>query len=1178
MIDGWIILTAALAYVGFLFAVAYAGDRRQRLRRSEFGRPVIYALSLAVYCTSWTFFGSVGLAAKSGFDFLPVYLGAIIMIAAGMPILMRIVRLAKSQNITSIADFIAARYGKSQALASIVTIIAVAGTIPYIALQLKAISASVTTILGADQIAAVAGGAAPPLGDLAFAVAMSLAAFAVLFGTRHIDATEHQDGLMLAIATESIVKVMAFLSVGVFVTFWMFDGLGDLMARAGANDEIRSLFTRGFSGGTWLTITFLSMVCIILLPRQFHVAVVENNSSRELRLARWLFPLYLVAINLFVVPIAIAGLLTFPRGSIDADMFVLALPLSSGAGVMTMVAFVGGLSAATAMVIVASIALAIMVCNDIVVPLILRRSSAGAAGPDAIEDMGPVLLNIRRFAIFAILLLAYWFHRTIAQPHALAAIGLVSFAAIAQFAPAFFVGLVWRGATARGAIAGILAGFAVWTYTLVLPWFMQAGWISQDIQASGPFGIGLLRPQMLFNLEFEPLTHGVIWSLFLNVAAFVSVSLTRMPRPIERLQASIFVQSEFPPAPAPAIRLWRSSITVGDLERLAARYVGAERAKRSFAEYAKNRDISLAPHAEAEPQLLRFTEHLLASAIGAASSRLVLSLLLRRENVGHRSAMRLLDDASEALQHNRDLLQSALDQVGQGIGVFDKEMQLICWNRQFRDLLGLPPELGRVGVPIQRIARQIAERGDLGEGDVNDLVSNWVAKLVVGMDTFHERLAAGKRVLEIKSSPVPQGGFVATFSDITERVEAADALRRANETLERRVRERTHELTKVNHALTEAKAKADKANQDKTRFLAAASHDILQPLNAARLYTTSLVESVGEQRAQKLAGSIDMSLEAVEEILAALLDISRLDAGAMPPEIGTVSLAELFDRLRLEFEPIAEKRGLRFRVIASSQWVRSDRRLLRRMLQNLVSNAIKYTKQGRVTLGCRRHGAHLSIGVWDSGIGIAQAEQTLVFEEFRRLDDKRSGTRGLGLGLSIVQRIARVLDHDIRLVSEPGRGSMFAIEVPRTEAPPDRPVNELRAPPGQRIVGMLALCIDNEPQIIASMKTLLENWGCDVVTALGVEEALGALENSERCPDILLADYHLDVGTGLEAIDALRNSMAADVPAVIITADHSPDVQREIRRRGFMLLRKPLKPAALRAIMAQCRQNRAAAE
>ncbi|MCK5090625.1 MAG: hybrid sensor histidine kinase/response regulator, partial [Hyphomicrobiaceae bacterium] len=436
-----IIITAALAYLGFLFAVAYYGDRQARPELSRKGRPAIYALSLAAYCTSWTFFGSVGLSATTGFNFIPVYLGPIIMFAVGWPLVIRIIRLSKTQNITSIADFIAARYGKNPTLAAIVTVIAVAGTLPYIALQLKAVSESVTTLIQPVDTGGDISLLASPFGDIAFIVAVVMAVFAILFGTRHIDATEHQEGLMLAIATESVVKILAFLLVGAYITFEMFGGLGPLLERAAQSPEIQELFTRGFNGGAWITVTLLSLVCIILLPRQFHVAVVENNSENEVRRAAWLFPLYLIAINLFVVPIAIAGLLTFPNGEVSADMFVLALPLSSGAQFVTLAAFIGGLSAATAMVIVATVALSIMISNDLVVPLLLRRRLLDVTER---EDLSNLLLNIRRSAIFAILILGYVFYRMIGDTVALASIGLLSFSAIAQFAPAFFGGLVWR--------------------------------------------------------------------------------------------------------------------------------------------------------------------------------------------------------------------------------------------------------------------------------------------------------------------------------------------------------------------------------------------------------------------------------------------------------------------------------------------------------------------------------------------------------------------------------------------------------------------------------------------------------------------------------------------------------------------------------------------------------------
>ncbi len=1175
MIDGWIIITAALAYLGFLFMVAYFGDRHARTRKSIGGRPYIYAFSLAVYCTSWTFFGSVGLSATTGFNFIPVYLGPIIMFSVGWPLILRIIRLSKTQNITSIADFIAARYGKNPTLAALVTVIAVLGTLPYIALQLKAVAESVTTLIGPVGVVPNLPAFAAPLGDIAFIVAVLMAAFAILFGTRHIDATEHQEGLMLAIATESVVKILAFLLVGAYITFEMFGGIGQLIERASQSPEIRELFTSGFNGGAWITVTFLSMVCIILLPRQFHVAVVENNSEYEVRRAAWLFPLYLVAINLFVIPIAVAGLLTFPDQEVSGDMFVLALPLSAGNQFVTLAAFIGGLSAATAMVIVATVALSIMVSNDLVVPLLLRRRLLDVTER---EDVGTLLLNIRRSAIFGILILGYMFYRMIGDTVALASIGLLSFSAIAQFAPAFFGGLVWRRATARGAIAGILAGFAVWAYTLLLPAFVNSGLLPGDILVNGPFGIHMLRPQALFNLALEPIPHGVFWTMLFNISAYVGVSLTKEPEPIERLQANLFIQDELVRPQTPAFRLWRTSITVEELQNTAGRYVGEERAQRSFKEYASSRTEELHPKAEADIHLLRYTEHLLASSIGTASSRLVLSLLLRRRAVGVKSAQKLLDDASEAIQYNRDLLQSALDQVRQGISVFDKDMRLITWNRQFREILNLPPEFGRVGVPLDEIIRYNAEHGDLGPGNVEELVSDRIRKYAVTQETFQERLISGGHVVEVRTNSMPQGGIVTTYTDITDRVEAAEALARANENLERRVRERTAELTKVNRELGKAKAKADDANLGKTRFLAAASHDILQPLNAARLYTTSLVERKRRGEEGKLIRNVDASLEAVEEILGTLLDISRLDTGAMKPEISVFPLADLLMQLKLEFAPMARDRGLELRVHGTSLSVRSDRRLLRRVLQNLISNAIKYSDSGRVVIGCRRRqGRRLEVQICDTGPGIPKADHKLIFKEFQRLDTNTIDTPGLGLGLSIVERIARMLDHRITLSSQPGSGSIFSLMLPVAKPRAARRTSARREGINQ-ISGCMVLCVDNEPAILEGMESLLSGWDCGVLKATCTSEALAQIRTSSRMPEIILADYHLDDETGITAIKAIRTELGFDVPAVVITADRSPEVQELVRVEGLQLLRKPLRPAALRAIMAQSRIRQAAAE
>src|SRR5712672_451277 len=692
MLHDWGVIAAAFGYIGFLFLVASHGDRLSPTQRGR-ASALIYPLSLAIYCTSWTFFGSVGFATRTNIDFLAIYAGPILMIGFCTPLLRRVVRLAKAQNITSIADFIGARYGKSQAVAATVALIAIIGSVPYIALQLKAVASSLETILSEDD----AFSKIPIIGDIALMVTLTMAAFAVLFGTRHSDATEHQHGLMLAVATESIVKLVAFIAAGAFVTFWMFTPV-ELIERAMKTPEAVRAIDYVPSIGNFLTMTLLSFCAIMLLPRQFHVSVVENSSHAEVSRARWLFPLYLVAINLFVIPIALAGLVTFPFGAVDSDMYVLALPMEGNSPLLSVGVFVGGLSAATAMVIVECVALSIMVSNDIVLPLVLpRRGEARAGG----KDFSDFLLRVRRFAIFGIMLMAYFYYRALGNTQ-LAAIGLLSFAAIAQLAPAFFGGLFWRQGTARGAIGGMLVGVAVWIYTLFIPSFLEGNPAGLMLLQHGPFGIEMLRPQALFGADLPPLLHGVLWSLSLNILTYVVLSIARQPSAIERLQADLFVPPTLAPI-APILRRWRTTVTVQDIQSTVAQYLGPERARQAFEAFAIRHSGNLEPSAPADFELLQHAEHLIASSIGAASSRLVLSLLLLKRTVSAKAALKLLDDSHAAAHFNREILQTALNHVRQGIAVFDADLQLICSNGQFGEILGLPLHLVQIGIPLQEI-------------------------------------------------------------------------------------------------------------------------------------------------------------------------------------------------------------------------------------------------------------------------------------------------------------------------------------------------------------------------------------------------------------------------------------------------------------------------------------------
>ncbi len=1171
VIGEWTILAAGLLYLGALFAVATYGDHMARQWNVRSGRPAIYALSIAVYCTSWTYFGSVGIASRNGLDFLPIYLGPILVFALGWRLLQSIADITKRHNIASIADFLSARYGKSEALGALVAVIAVIGIVPYISIQLKAVATSLQVLIAEPGWSRDILRPSTGLDGLSIAVAVTMGIFAILFGTRHIDTTEHQDGMILAIAVESLVKLVAFIAVGAFVVFGMMGGFGPFLEAAKAAPGVSEMFSRDLDGGQWLTMTLLAAFAIVLLPRQFHVAAVENASRGEIRRAAWMFPAYLIAINIFVIPIAIAGLILLPPGT-DGDSFVLALPVSAGNQVFALVAFLGGLSASTAMVIVECIALSIMVCNNLVVPVLLRRRGERSA---LHKDMGETLILIRRWAIVLVLVMAYAYYRMIGASAALAQVGLLSFAAVAQFAPAFFGGLVWRRATARGAMWGITAGFLVWVYTLLLPTFADAGWMSRSFLENGPLGVGLLRPRQLFAMEFSPLTHGVIWSLLANVTAYVAGSLMRAPTPIERVQATSFVTRDIQSGTGTGFKLWRTAVTAGRLEETVARYIGEERARAAFEGFRAQSGTTATRGAEADVRLIRFAEHLLASAVGVASARLVIALMLERHSTHARGAMKLLDDASAAIQHNRDLLQSAIDNVDQGLAVFEPGMTLICWNNTLQEFFGLGSDLNRVGTPMTEIVSAFLARTESGKPALDDRVQ----RLAVTHEVFREKRIDTGQVFEIRSSPMPDGGVVITIIDATESVLAAEALQRSNESLERRVVERTAELTRLNGQLAEAKAEADAANLSKTRFIAAASHDILQPLNAARLFTSSLVERMKRSKDGELVRNVDSSLEAVEEILSALLDISRLDAGAMKAEVAPFRIDDILHALALEFAPAAGKRGLKFKVMPCRVTLLSDRKLLRRVLQNLVSNAIKYTKEGRVLMGCRRRGNMLRIEVHDTGPGIPDSKLDVIFQEFQRLQSDGDGTTGLGLGLSIVERMAKVLDSAVIVRSRPGKGSMFAIDIPIASVKQAASVPKQRKIQPPALAGTFSvLVIDNEKTILEGMELLLTGWGNTVHKASGKAEALAALKHTDGRIDMILADYHLNNEDGISVIRALRTRARRPIPAVLITADRTPAVADMAVAHDVHLLRKPVKPAALRAVMSHVAIRAEAAE
>jgi Na+/proline symporter/nitrogen-specific signal transduction histidine kinase len=658
VLSDWVILTVAAAYLGTLFGIAYYGDKRADEGRSVIANPYIYTLSIAVYCTAWTFYGSVGRAVSTGVGFLPIYLGPTLMAAGWWLVLRKIIRISKAHRITSIADFIASRYGKSALLGGLVTVIAVIGILPYISLQLKAVSTSYLVVKHYPDLVMPGGSMEVLWQDTALYVALLMAAFTILFGTRHIDATERHEGMVAAIAVESMVKLTAFVTIGAFVTFGVYDGLGDIFTRAASHPRLAPLMTlEGTDPANWITLTFLSMLAIIFLPRQFQVAVVENVNESHVRKAVWLFPLYLLIINLFVLPLAFGGVLHFPEGTVDADTFVLTLPMAERQGALALFVFIGGLSAATGMLIVATIALSTMVCNDLMMPALIRIRALGLSGR---KDLTGLLLGIRRGTIVLVLLLGYLYFRLIGESYALVTIGLVSFCAAAQFAPAIMLGIYWKGATRVGAAAGLSGGFLVWAYTLLLPAFARSGWLPVSFIEQGPLGIELLKPYALFGLPgLDLITHSVLWSMLVNLSLLVGGSLLSRQSMVERVQSNLFVDVFRREHAGQEALFWHGTATVADLKHLVARFVGGERADSDFAAHARRRGQPLEDARRADPGLVAYAERLLAGAIGASSARVMVSTVMQGEAPGIEEVMEILDETSHVREYSHRLEQKS---------------------------------------------------------------------------------------------------------------------------------------------------------------------------------------------------------------------------------------------------------------------------------------------------------------------------------------------------------------------------------------------------------------------------------------------------------------------------------------------------------------------------------------
>ncbi len=1167
--DSQLLLFLVCAYGFLLFAIAWLAERYSDRITASWWRPLVYTLSIGVYCSSWTFLGAVGTAVSDGWNYLPIYLGPILVVVFGWGFLRRLLVISQRNKVTSIADFIGSRYGKSQRLAGLVTLVLVIGTLPYIALQLRGIGIAWTTIQWDI------GSLREFDGSTSFLAAIVLAWFSILFGTRIIDGPDRLRGMLTAIAAESVVKLIAFIAVAL-LAFKLMDfspstDVIDMSESLGKAFHAPNLSWSQLSSPLFYTELLLAAAAIICLPRQFHVMVVEYQHRSDLRYMRWLLPLYLAAFALLALPVAHVGTQLFGNMAVSPDSYILILPRWANEEGILALTFIGALSAATGMVIVGTIALSIMISNELIVPAWLHISSKRSAKA---TDIGGALRLIRRLSIIVVLLLSWALEWIFSQGHTLAAMGLVSFAAAVQLLPAIIAALYWRHGHAKGVLSGLVVGMLAWFYCLLLPAVLTS---EHSLVVNGPFDVAWLSPQNLLGMGWlDSLSHGVFWSLMLNCWVFLLVSRRSAFSSLDLRQAQAFTELRWPMSQQRR-DIGATAIEVRQLQALMVPLLGAERTTGMWQVFERQIGHRLLPHDKTPRFAVQTIEGELAAIIGAVSAHRAMQLLSKKKPIQLEDFVSLVGGSSRQIQFSQTLLQTTIENIPQGISVVDENLKLVAWNQHYQNFFDYPQRLLYVGCEVEKIYHFNAVRGYLGSGsdNVDAAVERRLQQLRSRKPHRMERVMPNGEVLEICGTPLANGGYVTTYTNISDHHAMLAQLEEAKSTLEQRVEVRTAELTDLNETLqreNDLRARVEQELSDvyasKSRFLAATSHDLLQPINAARLFVASLSAKVGSepQENASLANDVDYldaALGSAEQLISSLREISRLEGGREAAKREHFNIAKILKPLAIEGSALANKSGLKFHWVESSVWVYSDPHLLRRAIQNFISNALRYTSEGRVLLGCRRRGQQLIVEVWDTGPGIAAENQKKIFEEFERLPGSTSGNQGLGLGLSIAQRISVLLGHNISLESQVGVGSVFRISVNlgrvQEEVPVDKPVDA-------QLNGLRVLCIDNEEVIQAGMRSLLEQWGCQVETAANLGQSLARWKYSEP-PTLILADYHLDTETGLDVLEALSYHWQQPLPAIVISADNSESLRGQVQEAGYQYLPKPVNPAALRTLM-----------
>ena len=1099
----------ALTLIALLFAVATLVEARAdagRLSLSARSRHRIYTLGLGVYCSSWTFYGAVGSVVREGWSYLPIYSSPCLVLLFAPRFLRKLGDAVAEEHAATISDFISARFGHDPGMARLVTVTALAAIVPYVALQLRSIGTAIA-LISAHDVAGV----------VMIVAAVVLGLFTILFGARRYEVAGRTEGLLFAIATESVIKIVALVAVAL-VAIAVIAAAPDWNS-AHALAVLQANFRPAMLSADFVVISLISAAAILVLPRQFFMGLAEARATHDLADARFGLASYLAAMALLILPIAWAGLVALPAGAAP-DLFVLSLPAVAGQNWAVIAALFGGISSAAAMVIVDTTALAIMVSNDLIFPTVLRRS----ADKGVIGDLGRRMMVARRMAIVAVIAVSLGWALLVPARNSLSSIGLIAFAGMAQFAPHVLLAVQGSGRDPFAGRVSLAAGFGLWLWTLALPPVLPPAWLAM-LQATP------LAPDHLFGLgHASPLVHGVAWSLTVNsLLLFLATAGRETARARPRL-----------------LRGARQVRNQGDLARLAARFIGEQGAEAAFPP---------AVHSAAVDRLAaRRAQDLIAGVVGPSSARALVASALAGGQMGLDDVTRLLDEGGQSLRFSRALLAASFENLPTGISVVDADLNLVAWNSLYVDLFGYPPGLVRAGVPVADLIRHNIRRGAY-PGPVEAQVERRLARLRARQPYVSERIRHDGRVIKSVGGPMPGGGYLTSFADVTAEAETREALQRTLEHLESRVAERTRELSEANRRLAES-------TRDKTRFLAAASHDLLQPLHAARLFLSALDRQASEAQGP-LVNRVERSISAAEALLRALLDISRLDAGGIQPQPEPIALAPFVRDIVEGVRPLAEAKGLDLKIGPLFGTADTDAGLLRSVVQNLVSNAVRYTPRGGVLVGMRRRGDRLRIDVVDTGVGIPEAEQKAIFAEFTRLGAVEA--EGMGLGLAMVDRIARLLDLSIDLASCPGRGSRFSVSI--TAASDDVPAG--RAVDGAEpvigpAVALGVLVVDNDPVIIEASEALLTSHGHRVLGARTMAEALRLAPQA----DVALIDHDLDHGeNGLVLLDRLRHQMP-DLACAMISATGDPALLAALRRRGVPFHAKPVDPAALAAFLA----------